>query len=174
MKIFDRNVVVTLAGIEAKKFKYEHPDVAEIKVRGGKQLNGTRRWGIRLGESHCWQARRETLLEKPTWSELMQKGQRGLLQIKAFEGIGPHDDPNPKKIYELRRSNGGCFAMAVLYTDVGFVYVTEKAGAALRPFHGRPAVFLTDPADQRRWLEDGTLPPEERAVDIVGVWHGTG
>jgi putative SOS response-associated peptidase YedK len=100
------------------------------------------RWGIspKLG-SLLYNARSETILEKPTFSAPMNQGQRAIVLARLFNE-GP-------KWFSV--GGGAPFGMACVYNHTGFAIITAAANKKVEPYkHRMPAIL---PANMwSKWL----------------------
>lgn len=115
-----------------------------------------KRWGIDLAGKLLYNARSETILEKPTFAPLMQQGQRAVAMAHLFnEGPG-----------WFTVAKGAPFGMACVYDSTGFAIITTAANEVVEPHkHRMPAIL---PANTwSKWL---TSSPQE-AIGLLKPLH---
>ena len=102
-------------------------------------------------------ARAETVLERPAYRDLVERGQNRCLVVADgwYEWQKPEDPRQPRKPVYFSLQDGEPFCFAGLWTagTASCTILTCEANALARPIHHRMPVVMTDPAVWDAWLD---------------------
>jgi putative SOS response-associated peptidase YedK len=100
-------------------------------------------------------ARAETVLERPAYRELVQRGRHRCLVVADgwYEWQRPEDPRHARKPVHYSLPTGQPFCFAGLWTAGTCTIVTCEANELCRPVHDRMPVALTDTAAWEAWLD---------------------
>jgi putative SOS response-associated peptidase YedK len=100
-------------------------------------------------------ARSETVLERPAYRELIQRGRHRCLVVADgwYEWQKPEDPKHARKPVYFARPGGEPFCFAGLWTAGTCTILTCEANDLSRPIHDRMPVVLTETARWEAWLD---------------------
>ena len=120
-------------------------------------------------------ARAETLAEKPSFRQLLQR-RRCLVLADSFyewQQKEAHGLP-PKTPHRILLTSGQPYAFAGLWDEwldratgeilPTFTIVTTEPNALMQPLHHRMPVILEDPEAEQAWLSDAVSPADHQAL----------
>jgi putative SOS response-associated peptidase YedK len=161
--------------------------VPVVRVKDGKRVCEAMRWGLIPAWSKdgsvgtTFNARAESLREKPTFRDAWRKGQRCLIVVSGFYEWRKRD----RQAHAVMMADGASLVMAGLWEEwvspdgevVGTcTVITTEANAAMAQIHDRIPVIL-DKADWPKWLGEAAAPEAELyallkpcPADRIKIW----